>query len=60
MDKYINYWIPIYKKQYFKYKLTNDCEAIIDLIDNVWRNWNLNREEKRKIIREIKGEKNEG
>jgi hypothetical protein len=57
MDKYFDYWLPIYKKQYFKYKLTGDYEAIIDLIDNVWRNWNLTIKEKRKIICEIKGAK---
>lgn len=56
MEKYIEYWLPIYKKQYFRYRLLNDCEAIIDLIDNIWRNWNLTTEEKRKITYEIKGE----
>ncbi len=55
MGKYIDYWLPVYKKQYFRYKLQNDCEAIIDLIDNIWRNWNLTIEEKRKIIHRIKG-----
>ena len=57
MGNYIDYWIPIYKKQYFKYRLTNDVDAIIDLFDNIWRNWNLTIEEKRKLINEIKGAK---
>ena len=55
MVKYIDYWLPFYKRQYFKYKLLNDYQGMVELIDNIWRNWNLTTEEKRKIIYEIKG-----
>ena len=56
MNNYTNYWLPIYQMQYFKYKLQNDYEAIIDLISNIWRNWSLTVDEKRKLIKKIKGE----
>ena len=41
---------------YFKYKLLGDIKAIIELEDEVWKNWNLSKQEKRKILRWIRGE----
>ena len=54
-EHYEDFWIPILKKQYFKYMITNDKKAIVELEDNVWKNWNLAKEEKRKILKEIRG-----
>lgn len=59
MIDYINYWLPIFKKQYFKFKLLGDIKAIIELEDEVWKNWNLSREEKRKILKQIRGGKDD-
>ena len=42
---------------YFKYKLLGDIKAIIELEDNIWKNWKLTDEDKRKILRQIRGEK---
>ena len=55
MIDYINYWLPIFKRMYFKYKLQNDIMAIVELEDNVWKNWKLTKEEKKKILRKIRG-----
>jgi len=55
--KYIDYWIPILQRQYFMFKLQNDIEAIVELEDNIWRNWNLTKEEKWEVIRKIRGVK---
>ena len=52
--KYFEFWIPILKKQYFKFKLMGDIKAIIELEDNIWRNWRLTVEEKRKILNDIR------
>ena len=30
-------------------------KAIVELEDEVWKNWNLSREEKKKILSEIRG-----
>lgn len=49
------YWIPILKKQYFKARLTNDNKTIEAITNNIKNNWNLTEEEKKKVIREIKG-----
>ena len=57
--KYFDYWLPIFKRMYFKYKLLGDIKAIIELEDEVWKNWNLSKDDKRKILREIRGEKDE-
>lgn len=54
-EEFKTFWIPILKKQYFKYMLTNNKEAIIELEDNIWKNWNLSKEEKRKILKIIRG-----
>ena len=56
MNNYFDYWLPILKKQYFKFKLQGDIKAIIELEDEIWKNWNLSREEKRKILKQIRGE----
>jgi len=54
-EHYYNFWLPILKKQYFKYKLLNDREAIIDLEANIWKNWSFTEKEKRNILRKVRG-----
>lgn len=49
------YWIPIFKKEHFKAKLTNDFETILAIRDNIKRNWSLSEEEKIEICKLIKG-----
>lgn len=41
---------------YFKFKLLGDIKAIIELEDEIWKNWKLSREEKKKILKLIRGE----
>lgn len=55
MNNYINYWLPIFKRMYFKYKLRDDIRAIVELEDNIWKNWKFTKEEKKKILRKIRG-----
>lgn len=52
---YFEFWIPILQKQYFKFKLMGDIKAVVELEDNVWRNWKLSEKEKRKVLKEIRG-----
>ena len=52
---YFEFWVPILKKQYFKFKLIGDIKAVIELEDNIWRSWNLTEEDKRKVLKEIRG-----
>lgn len=59
MSDYIDYWLPIFQRMYFKYKLQNDIMAIVELEDNVWKNWKLTQDEKRKILKKIRGLKDE-
>lgn len=56
MNNYFDYWLPIFKKMYFKFKLLGDIKAIVELEDEIWKNWNLSKEEKKKILRQIRGE----
>lgn len=46
-------FIPNYKKQYFKAKLKNDINAILDIKENIWKNWNLIMKQKKEILKEI-------
>lgn len=46
-------FIPSYKKQYFKAKLQNDMQCILDIKENIWKNWNLTFEQKKEILKEI-------
>ena len=52
---YFEYWLPIFKRMYFKYRLKDDIRAIVELEDNIWKNWKLTREEKRKLLKKIRG-----
>lgn len=54
--EYFDFWIPILKKQYFKYRLTNEFSAIYDLESNIIKNWKLTRKEKREVLKRIRGE----
>ena len=57
MSNYFNYWLPTFKRMYFKFKLLGDIKAIIELEDEIWKNWNLSKEDKKKILKQIRGEK---
>lgn len=57
-EHYYEFWIPILKRQYFKFMIMNDKRAIIELEDNVWKNWSFTKEEKREILRRVRGKKN--
>lgn len=52
---YIDFWIPILKRQYFKFKLLGDIEAIVELEDNVWKSWNLTQDEKMTVLKKVRG-----
>lgn len=52
-EHFRKFWVPIYKKQYFKEKVKGNLKGIIDIKDNIYRNWNLTKEQKLEIIREI-------
>lgn len=56
MSNYFDYWLPIFKRLYFKFKLLDETKAIVELEDEVWKNWNLSKEDKRKILRQIRGD----
>ena len=56
-EHFNTFWIPILQKQYFKYRLTNNKEAIVELEDNIWKNWNLIPKDKREILKKIRGKK---
>ena len=52
-ENFKEFWLPIYKRQYFKAKLQNNLEEIIEIKDNIYRNWNLSKKEKLDFIKAI-------
>ena len=58
-NNYFDYWLPIFKRMYFKFKLLGDIKAVVEIEDEIWKNWNLSREDKKKILKQIRGEKDE-
>lgn len=42
-ESFIKYWIPIYKKQLFKAKLTNNTDLILEIKENIYKNINLEK-----------------
>lgn len=56
-EHFDTFWIPILQRQYFKYMLMKDKEAIVELENNVRNNWNLTKDEKIQMIRKIRGKK---
>lgn len=55
MSNYFDYWLPIFKRLYFKFKLLDETKAIVELEDEVWKNCHLTKEEKIKILRQMRG-----
>lgn len=51
--EHIKTFIPSLKRQYFKARLQNDLITILDIKENIWKNWNLTFEQKKKILKEI-------
>lgn len=40
-ESFIDFWIPIYRRQIFKAKFNNDNAALKDIYDNIDKNWYL-------------------
>lgn len=55
-NNYFDYWLPIFKRMYFKFKLLGDIKAIVELENEIWKNWKLTKEEKKKLLKQIRGD----
>ena len=42
-----------YKRQVFKAKLQNDYRELLEIKENILKNWNLTKEEKKIVLKEI-------
>ena len=56
MSNYFDYWLPIFKRMYFKFKLLGYMKARVELKDEIWKNWKLTKEEKKKLLKQIRGD----
>lgn len=52
-EHFCEFWIPIYRRQIFKAKFNNDLQALIEIKENIYKNWHLTHEEVLKIIKEL-------
>lgn len=46
-------WLSNYKKQYFKAKLLGKSEAILEIKENILKNWNLTLIQKEEMLKLI-------
>lgn len=51
--KHFKEFIPNYRKQYFIAKMQNDIKAMVEIKDNIWKNWNLTETQKKEVFKEI-------
>lgn len=57
-EDFKNYWLPILKKTYFELRMLENYKGIVELYKWLQCNWNLTKEEKQEIWKEVMG-KNE-
>lgn len=53
LESFKKYFLPSYKRAVFKAKLLNDKCALIELQSTIWNNWNLTKNEKIKLLKEL-------
>ncbi len=53
LESFKKYFLPNYKKAIFKAKLLNDKETLFELQNSIWSNWNLTKNEKIKLLKEL-------
>ena len=51
------FWIPILQKQYFKFRIVEDYNSIIELQSNIFKNWNMSITQKQFVWKSIKMER---
>ena len=52
-EEFVDFWLPIYKRQVFNSKFNNEKENLIAIGNNIIKNWNLTKDEKEVIIRTL-------
>lgn len=40
------FWVPILKKQVFKVQVANNTNALLEIKENIFKNWNLTKTQK--------------
>lgn len=52
-DHFIEFWLPIYKRQVFKAKFENNANELLAIKENIFKNWNLDKIEKEYLYKEL-------
>lgn len=52
-DSFIDFWIPIYKKQVFECVAVNDTLALLEIRENIWKNIHFNKNQRDYVLREL-------
>ena len=52
-DHFIEFWLPIYKRQVFKAKFENNTNDLLAIKENIFKNWNLDKIEKEYLYKEL-------
>ena len=52
-EHFIDFWLPIYKRQVFKAKFNDEKEAMVEIKNNIMKNWHLDNIEKGYIMQQL-------
>ena len=49
-NDWLGFWLPIYKLQVFKAKVTNNTNALIEIKENIYKNVHFSKEERIELL----------
>lgn len=50
-ESFIKYWVPILKKDVFKYRMKKDNLGLLSIKENIWKNWHFTKEQRDNILK---------
>lgn len=52
-EYWTEFWLPIYKRQVFKFKFNKDEKALNSIKENIYKNIHFNQDEKKEILKRL-------
>ncbi len=52
-EDWLGFWLPIYKLQVFKAKLTKDINALLEIKENMYKNVHFSKEERIELLNKL-------
>lgn len=52
-ESWINFWMPIYKRQVFKSRLNNNIDDLLAIKENIYKNVHFSKDERKEILKKL-------